>query len=182
MTITTYTAPPAAAAGGGPAVDVTGLTLLSTTAVSGSSFVTVSAINQTYRNLQIIVRGCQFSAGNNIYWRLNGDTGGNYWSGHNYYASSSMNFFNGGSGSSTITLPSGWSSANGLIKISIPDYANSTTRHFTEYQYFEPNNFFIGEGMGVLTNTATSIAAVTSFSFGGSSTFTGGTMLIYGEK
>lgn len=61
----------AAAAGGG------GLTLLSTTSLTGSS-VTVSNISQSHKHLQIIIRDVYNSSSDDQFFRLNSDTGNNY--------------------------------------------------------------------------------------------------------
>jgi hypothetical protein len=62
----------ASAAGGG------GLTLLSTTTLSGTS-VTVSSISQSYKNLVLMIKNGNNNAGDSFYWRFNGDTGSNYY-------------------------------------------------------------------------------------------------------
>jgi hypothetical protein len=54
-----------------------GMTLLSTTSLTGSS-VTVSNINQDHKHLLIIGVGIYGNSGEDIYHRLNGDTGSNY--------------------------------------------------------------------------------------------------------
>jgi hypothetical protein len=55
-----------------------GLTLLSTTALTGSS-VTVSSISGSYKNLQIVLKNIYQSANDDgVFLRLNGDTGTKY--------------------------------------------------------------------------------------------------------
>ena len=61
----------ASPAGGG------GLTLLSTTSLTGSS-VTVSSISQSYKDLRIIIRDVYVSSSDDEFFRLNSDTGSNY--------------------------------------------------------------------------------------------------------
>jgi len=55
-----------------------GLTLLSTTTLSGAS-VTVSSISGSYKNLQIVIKGMYASVNDDgVFLRLNGDTGAKY--------------------------------------------------------------------------------------------------------
>jgi hypothetical protein len=54
-----------------------GMTLLSTTSLTGSS-VTVSSISQDYTDLKIIIRDQYMSTSDDQFFRLNGDTGSNY--------------------------------------------------------------------------------------------------------
>ena len=55
-----------------------GLTLLSTTTLSGAS-VTVSSISGAYKNLQIVIKGMYASVNDDgVFLRLNGDTGAKY--------------------------------------------------------------------------------------------------------
>jgi hypothetical protein len=55
-----------------------GLTLLSTTTLSGAS-VTVSSISGSYKNLQIVIKGMYASTNDDgVFLRLNGDTGAKY--------------------------------------------------------------------------------------------------------
>ena len=55
-----------------------GLTLLSTTSLSGAS-TTVSSISGSYKNLILMLKNVSNDAGDSIFFRLNGDTGNNYY-------------------------------------------------------------------------------------------------------
>ena len=54
-----------------------GMTLLSTTSLSGSS-VTVSSLSGSYTNLQIVMKGAYASGDSDLFIRLNSDSGSNY--------------------------------------------------------------------------------------------------------
>ena len=54
-----------------------GMTLLSTTSLSGSS-VTISSLSGSYTNLQIVMKGAYASGDSDLFIRLNSDSGSNY--------------------------------------------------------------------------------------------------------
>jgi hypothetical protein len=109
------------------------LTLISNTALSGSS-VTISAIPQTYKNLYLLIKDyTNTSAGTVIFMRYNGDTATNY----EYQAYVARN--NASWTDTKIILMSNNVKETGgknLIWHNIPDYSNSTT-------------YKIGNGVGV---------------------------------
>ena len=159
-----------------------GMTLLSTTTLSGAS-TTISSISGSYTNLQIYVYGMTGNGGDSQFrlW-FNGDTGGGYMAGVVF----------GGSGVATgstadriyvyqnATLRT---NATNAVAINMSNYSNTSGR--------KPVSIY---GYCIKTGTADSVvnqagyfqgtAAVTSVSFdyGGTNTFAGGTVLIYGVK
>jgi hypothetical protein len=155
-----------------------GLTLISTTTLSGSS-ITLSSIPQTYKNLYILVRKFLPSdSGATLRFRLNGDSGTRYLFGTttdaNTITFTSTGFKCMDNGNNTVS--------DGVMQVFIPDYADSTT-----FQAFN--------GIGLTTdrdNTAaiyryvmwgmynqnTAITSIVIFpDFG---TLTSGTVLLYG--
>lgn len=167
----------AAAASGG------GLTLLSTTTLSGTS-TTISSIDQTYTQLYIIIKNMNLSGtGSYPQIRPNGTN------------SITAYFSSIGRGNST------FSQADSALNIvmNYSDYASSNTNNAfalsiynyaatDSYKPFEVMGSFITSGSAtevivsagnVLTNTAISSL---DFRTGNANTFSGGTVLIYGVK
>jgi hypothetical protein len=164
--------------GAGAAASSGGMTLISTTTLSGSS-ITLSSIPQTYKNLYVLIRKPLFSAsGATIRVRLNADSGTRYQSGSTTDAPT-VTFTNTSyrphdNGNNTVS--------DGNIQIYLPDYADATT-----FQAFN--------GIGLTTDRDNTAAiyryvswgmynqntAITSLEFiTDSGTFTSGTVLLYG--
>lgn len=95
-----------------------GMTLLSTTAITATSAITVSSISQSYTNLLIIISGAQVpTAGESVKIRLNGNTSNYVWA---YNGSTTS----GGTADASIRI-GGQMEANGYFSsvISIPRYS-----------------------------------------------------------
>jgi hypothetical protein len=160
------------AAGGG------GMTLISSTTLSGSS-VTFSSIPATYKDLKIIVRNFKPSDSYEfIVLRFNGNTGGNYFS----TASNTAYNINFTSSSMAISGRSNETIGTGLISAEIPDYTNSSTVKIL-------NSISITNDPDTSTSwrldrifgafeVAETISSVTLMV--GAGTFTTGTALLYG--
>jgi len=113
-----------------------GMTLLSTTSLSGTS-TTVSSISQSYKTLFIVVRGVYSSATGSIYLRVNGDTASNY-----YFV---VYTTQGNGGSSTEQGTPGTqyefshsSTASGALdvtyaQVTIPAYTETRTKQFNSW-------------------------------------------------
>lgn len=162
------------------AISAGGITLLSTTTLSGLT-TTISSINQTYTNLQIFVSGFLTTAGDPIRVAPNNNSGistaqsTNGTSTVSNRADEYMNL----SGNQLGVLGG---NANNVFSATIFNYASTTT--------FKPYNV-----CAVFTNTSsqkigsfnsggiTTTSAITSLVFdAGGSSMTGGTVLIYGVK
>ena len=160
------------------------ITLISSTAMTGSATITLSSIPQTYTNLLLVYTGA-YSAGafDNIQYRMNTDSGTNY--DYNFIGTSgtSGDFANaiqgtaGQLGSST-NLTNAYDKASGVINIynyaqtSVPVVCTSYSR--TNYG---------GTIKGATGNIQyRNSAAITSFSIIASSSFSGGTIKLYGVK
>jgi hypothetical protein len=153
-----------------------GMTLLSTTTLTGSS-VTVSSISGSYVNLFIVFNKLYPSTnGSRIRFRLNGST-----TASNYnYQPSGDNYFN-----FPVSTPS--NSTNGQLgnaNLTIFNYANATTwkqYYLTQSttQQADDNNWVGGEKG---SESWTSINAINSITLFTSSGNINGTMLIYGVK
>jgi hypothetical protein len=160
-----------------------GMTLLSTTTLSGSS-VTISSIDQTYTNLKLIISGGYNSQNADPQLRFNGNsTASNYdW----YY----VRCDNGGNliGSATfassqiiglIGTGSTWSE---VLMANVDIYRYSQTENkaifFTSKSAYSGNDYFF-TGTGQFLET-TAISSITIRPDGG--TFSGGTAYLYGVK
>ena len=158
-----------------------GMTLLSTTTLSGAS-TTVSGIDQTYVALQVYMLGA-YSATASGYLRcyINGDsTAGNY--------DSSYQRYRGGSTQTQddIFSFSGFSMLNSatnevMVSVNLPNYAGAQSKPW----------FSLGSGItetsvdggwfgGGIWNSTTAISSLQFINSGGS--WSGGTVLIYGVK
>jgi hypothetical protein len=159
------------------------MTLLSTTTLTGSS-VTISSINQSYKNLYIIIQNATItSSGYYIQMRFNGITSANYLT----VAGTSW----GGSGtafsSSSIGLGSNYTNQSPtsnkyLQAITIPSYSNSTTWKFAESTLMATDatsSTSLSYEMNIgFTNLTTAISSLTFIAAAG--TFSSGTVLLYG--
>ena len=158
-----------------------GMTLLSTTTLTGSS-VTVSSISGSYTNLVILLRDFRTSMDDRtINIRFNSDTGSNYnyanvWANVGSITQSSGTgtslFINKGNISSTaINLGQG--------NITIPLYASTSYNKSLYYGFgsINPSGTQSGVGFGRYASTS-AITSVTLFPDAGN--FDAGTILIYG--
>jgi hypothetical protein len=157
-----------------------GMTLLSTTSLSGSS-TSITSINQTYTDLQIYVRDFYMSAGGEMNIQFNTNTGSNYMvnamrQGGDSYQGTQANFPIGGYDVAT-------SDNNNFASLRIIDYANTVTVKTVSGigAVVRPSS---ARGMTLLTGTffgsTSGISSVQLLASSG--TFSAGTVLIYGVK
>jgi hypothetical protein len=154
-----------------------GMTLLSTTTLSGAS-TTISTISGSYNELFIVMRSVQPATdGTNVLMRFNSDTGSNYdssaWDGSgNFVSATSIELMSSVDSATTVTGAT----------LTIPDYANTST-----YKYC----YWVGSGVrGAGSNARFQMTghwananAITSITFlPASGNWTSGTILIYGVK
>jgi len=161
-----------------------GMTLLSTTSLSGAS-TTISSISGSYKDLVIYVRDWYSSSNSNVLVTVNGDTtAANYQS---WYAGS----VNGntvstyGENNNVGFSMDGIGSHNGANNdnfsvLYFPDYANTTTR-----KVFTSTNGYVNATGKVICNSSTyysgTVAAISSMRFLVTvGTWSGGSVLIYG--
>jgi hypothetical protein len=167
------------------AVAAGGETLLSTTAITAASTITVSGISTAYNSLRIAVVNMAFSSANDfVYLRLNGVTASNY--GFNCFQSSGSVSYQGGSNDTSIMLANQYQSAantnNGLFNINIPQYANTTSFKTCTFSAqgigSSAKKSWFGSGGLNETPAITSISLII-----GAGTFTAqGSILVYGVK
>jgi hypothetical protein len=159
-----------------------GMTLLSTTTLSGAT-TTISSIDQTYNNLQVMFSGITISdAGNGILIYVNGTQNQSFGVGQR--STDGVNAIT--STTSDIQVPLGstlGTDVNNSFVLNFYNY-NSTTR----YKPFQMLGFAMNNsgqqvaghlGGGIKTNSA--ISSITFNSSGGTS-FTAGTVRIFGVK
>ena len=157
-----------------------GMTLLSTTTLSGAS-TAVTSISQDYNMLFITAEKWYASSAAYLRGYFNGDTtSGNYVSMYNRYRS-------GGSpeGSADTYVLTGWSEGPGqhdnLIVVTIPNYTGSAKKIWSGNGWIDTDNGQKGtyHGSGFY-NSTTAISSITFAPSAG--TFSAGTVKIYGVK
>ena len=162
-----------------------GMTLLSTTTLSGAS-TTISSISGSYTNLYVVLESVYGSANNwGVSVRFNGDSAGNYnWSGQRWN-NTAADTPEGSSTGTEITFGYSTASTTDNLKLfgtlSIPRYTSSVSKHVwgesqsrsttpTRWAYRTSGNY----------QTTSAITSMTILV--GSGTFSGGSVLIYGVK
>jgi hypothetical protein len=155
------------------------MTLLSTTSMSGAS-VTISSIDQTYRNLYVVVRNF-LPATNNQYLDLKLNGGSTFAAFANYGDNSEQTFT--GSVIQAANLTSN-AADQGLITITIPDYANTVTWKMAEILAMTNSGTTSTSATGRLgIGMINTLTAITSLRFSASSgNLNGGSILVYGVK
>jgi len=162
-----------------------GMTQLASTTLSGTS-ITFNSINQTYRDLVLVLSGCTNTAGAG--WipslQLNGVTTSSY--AYTSIQSASSTVSASAANYTAIRMsganPSASSSTYNLTA-TIPNYAFAGGHSLTWQTYNDvggTNPLVFGVG-GNLDNTA-AITSITFFDSYGSRTFNGGTLTLYGVK
>ena len=161
-----------------------GMTLLSTTTLSGAS-TTISSISGSYTNLQIYIYGVT-GAGSDSPIRLwfNGDTGGGFTSGVKYDPTGgAVAIANAADRINLYSNATSRTNATNAAAINISNYSNTSGKKpLSIYGYCIKNG--VADGIINQAGYFQGTAAVTSVSFdyGGTNTFAGGTVLIYGVK
>jgi hypothetical protein len=163
-----------------------GMTLLSTTSLSGSS-VTVSSISQAYKNLVIYVKDMTFSSGEaELRLRLNGDTASNYITVSTYADERLSPLFATNGLVGTLIRISGlqhrFNSANFFAELQIPDYTNSTTAKIVKIanKFNDQDDSSQGVSMGTAAWSKAPEAINEITVLLSASTFSAGSIEIYG--
>ena len=152
-----------------------GMTLLSTTNLSGTT-TTISSISQAYIRLLILVQNPYVNAGSSIFIKPNGANLGRNMFIRSTSVSSDTNALEGNSNLGTAT----GADAIGYVS-EIYNYADTT--------YAKPYSFWGNAASGAnnmarfgILTTASAITSLDVTTFGGTATFSGGRVLIYGVK
>ena len=174
-----------AVSGGVPAwtsISSGGLTLLSTTTLSGTS-TTISSISGDYTNLQIVYLNVLGSANGSLLARFNGDDAGNY-----FNCQMTFNTYEANANATATSLAIGAISNNSAATetysgtITIPRYTTGTSKFVQswsigKYASFSPDARLLLSNYG----SSSAISSIT-FLTGSATTFSAGTIYIYGAK
>ena len=161
-----------------------GMTLISTTTLTGAS-ITLSSIPSTYNNLQLVIRNyIPATDGRGLYMRFNSDSNTRYF----YFATNSANNASSTStfSDSFMQIASGNDNAvsQSLSVVNIYDYTNTATWKINDVRSIVTNsstntsyNMFNGFGGYNQTSAISSITFLTDVG-----NLTSGTVLLYGVK
>ena len=158
-----------------------GMTLISTTSLSGAS-VTISSIPSTYKNLQLVVQNLLPSdAGAYFHFRMNGDTGTRY-TAYEWAAGSDLDGTFGSTFVSSVMSQMSNSVAPNIMVANFWDYTNTATWKSGTTQGANALN---GTPANMVRNTRhfyyNQTAAISSITlFPSTGTITSGTALLYG--
>jgi hypothetical protein len=158
------------------------MTLISTTALSGSS-TTLSSIPATYNDLLVVVRNYKPNTNaTNLLLRINGDSGANRHGVSTTLGDQYNGLFN--ATSVLICVEQNSSTTQSLFTVSIPDYKNTVTYKKFLYDSVITSNFDTSKwhssfGRGFY-NQLDAISSLVFLPSGG--TFTSGDVLLYGVK
>lgn len=170
--------------GAGAAASAGGMTLISTTTLSGAS-VSLSSIPATYNNLQLVIRDyLPATDGTNLRLRVNGDSTASRHYTLNDTTRVATQDFNQASWLVSAAYGNDNSVANSLIVVDILDYANTVTykiANITGCVVDEGNTALIGAfRIAGFYNQTSAISSLDIFPISGN--FTSGTALLYGVK
>lgn len=164
------------AAGGG------GLTLLSTTTLSGTS-TTVSSISGSYKNLVLVAKNVSNNAGDSMYYRFNGDSGANYYASGTRLAGGTQTIYNQNATSWVVVMYDQNTGATNLSQSVTTLYRYTDT----DVVYWE-NRSYSGLTSASQRNSITNqgiydnSAAITSVTVTSASGNFSGTLYIYGAN
>lgn len=160
-----------------------GLTLLSTTTLTGSS-VTISSISGSYKNLQLIVKDVYASSVGDINMRLNGDTGANYSFARIRVNGTTVAGGNAGGGTfMQIAAPSTTNSTaieRSFAVVYLPRYTDTDQQEITSTSFSYWSSLPTYYSASGNYNKSAAITSITILAEAG--TFSGGTAYLYGES
>ena len=158
-----------------------GMTLLATSTLTGAS-VTVSSISQDYKHLLVLLKGVYTSAGENMCFRLNGDSGSLYSWGQIRNVGTTVSGATTENGTSAII-------SNGTITASTPvsrlgsatiwlyRYTDTDQQEFDAYSYADSGSLGSFNSHGQYNKSA-AITSITYLPLSGN--WSGGTAYLYG--
>ena len=166
-----------------------GMTLLSTTTLSGATTITVSSISQDYTNLLVVMNGFYATSNSNFFVKFN-NVNLTTWTGNRNVDGTSANF---NSGTSVNSIDNGWSIYNGTAGSGDGNVATSYALEIPNYSDTSGQKNFTMYGGGVTagsTNYSSSIMSgryagntgINRLDFTMSSNFATGTVKIWGIK
>jgi hypothetical protein len=161
-----------------------GYTLISTTALTSGTSVTLSSIPSTYKHLFLTYTGMYNSAGTDMAVRFNSDTGSNYSVNDFGYYGASVFGTGGGNGLSRIVFSDAFTtdtSARSMGSLFISSYTSTNTRAkliqgmYTVYNGSQRQR--VSQGY---YSSSSAISSITLTTLGGTATFTDGELKLYG--
>jgi hypothetical protein len=158
-----------------------GMTLISTTTLTGSS-VTLSSIPSTYKDLQLVIRNFRSGTdGDYIYLRFNGDSNNNRYRDVGYSVANGVFTFDDDKFELAQNIDT--DTSQGLTIMQIPDYANAVTWKMVNClsginNSTTPTSVSIDKRLGFYNQTS-AINSITIFAVG---TLAAGTALLYGVQ
>jgi hypothetical protein len=160
-----------------------GMTLISTTTLSGSS-VTLSSIPSTYKNLEIVIRNfIPATTNESMRLRINGDSGASRHA-QLFWNTTSQDDLQFDSTSLQITREGSNSVSQSFHTFTINDYANTVTwksiTGFGIVNYFTTTTKYNYNSINGFYNQTGAVSSLTFFPNAGN--FTSGTILLYGVK
>lgn len=160
-----------------------GLTLLSTTTLTGSSVI-ISSISGSYKNLQLIVKDVYASSVGDINMRLNGDTGANYSFARIRVNGTTVAGGNAGGGTfMQIAAPSTTNSTaieRSFAVVYLPRYTDTDQQEITSTSFSYWSSLPTYYSASGNYNKSAAITSITILAEAG--TFSGGTAYLYGES
>ncbi len=153
-----------------------GMTLLSTTSLSGTS-TTISSISSAYKNLQIVIFGANWAANKTLAYRFNGLSSSIY-NFTNITATGSPSSWGYNQLNSFFSL--GGNTNNGTYVIDLPNYSYSTGVRIMRASGGSQVSDAPHTSFGFMQTSIGAINSITVAASDFATSFTGGTVLIYG--
>jgi hypothetical protein len=160
-----------------------GLTLISTTALSGST-VTMSTISSAYKNLRLIIKDVYATVNDDIQIRFNSDTGSNYSYSRVRNIGTTLAGGNG-VGGTFIPVTAAITTNNtalekGFADVSILRYTDTDQQEIISTSYCYQGSLPTYYSVSGVYNKSAAITSITLFM--GSGNYSGGTAYLYGES
>jgi hypothetical protein len=161
-----------------------GYTLISTTAMTSGTSITLSSIPSTYKHLYLTYTGMYNSASADMAVRFNSDSGSNYSVNDFGYYGASVFGTGGGNGLSRIAFSDAFTtdtSARSMGSLFISSYTSTNTRAkliqgmYTVYSGSQRQR--VSQGY---YSSSSAISSITLTTLGGTATFTDGELKLYG--
>jgi hypothetical protein len=160
-----------------------GMTLLSTTSLSGSS-VTISSISGSYTNLFVYGKDIYIGSGtDDLRFRFNGDTASNYTNLYFDFAGSALGGYVATSNmilGTALRTSTTWSN-KGTFEMNIIKYTDTSNIAYSEIGQGYTGTALVGQQVWGKYNASAAVSSITVFSNSGA-TFAGGTVYVYGVK
>ncbi len=154
-----------------------GLTLISTTSMSGSATISLTSLPTTYKSLYLIIRGLQNPTTGSLSMRFNNVT-----TNPSYVDNGSL----AGSGTDRMNVSDSIIGGNSraqisIVTVSIPDYQTSGITKALNSQFWIATNTTDGYGSGEKYWNSNITGAITSIQiFTSNNNYSAGTVLLYG--